>query len=350
MNIFELTRILNEAKKRNKNNDEEGTSKGVKIPEELKVTKDELNKTTKNFVLNAAKEGSHDNNPDVIEKAEIALRRAESFIEDKNAELMTGGNEKVRNLFMSSYEKLKKIGLYRQWMDKVIENSVSTDFNGITEGEKISFKEINPLFTENFIPLLYSFRGGNDISRGSGEFLMRLVFACLGNESQVAKKIDNGDVKTGDITVGNTTYEIKANNGRLDSMRKSSPEQLVEKILRLVKIFINKNRFQTRNNKLVNRTTMTNEQFSKYVLRAWFQTIKENSIGQSNNQIKLILVNKKHFMIISEDSIDECVKHLKISIPQWMVDRVLKEQQIENGDVINVKDISLDRTIKISLR
>ena len=33
-------------------------------------------------------------------------------------------NKIVRELFVGSYEKLKKIGLYRQWMNKVIKNPV----------------------------------------------------------------------------------------------------------------------------------------------------------------------------------------------------------------------------------
>ena len=124
---------------------------------------------------------------------------------------------------------------------------------------------------------------------------------------------------------------------------------MVEKIARLVKIFIGKQRFETKNGKVVNRTSMSNEQFSKYVLQAWFQTVKENS-GQNSRNIKLILVNKEGFLIISEDTIEECVKHLKLSIPRWMVDKVLEEDIMNNGGTINVKDISLDRTIKISLR
>lgn len=75
---------------------------------------------------------------------------------------------------------------------------------------------------------MYSFRGGNNIARGSGEFLMRLVFGCLGVETEVAKKVDDSDIKTGDIktknVTHNVTYEIKANDGRLDSMSKSTPE------------------------------------------------------------------------------------------------------------------------------
>lgn len=341
MNIFELTRILNEAKARNEH---------VKVPEELKSTETELKKTANNFV----KDVSVTEDPEAIEQAEIALRRAESFIEDKNVELTNedSDNKIVRQLFVGCYEKLKKIGLYRKWMNEVIKNPVSDGFGGIADGKKISFREINPLFTPNFIPLLYSFRGGNDIARASGEFLMRLVFACLGIETEVAKKVDDSDIKTGDIktkNAKNVTYEIKANNGRLDSMSKSTPEQLVEKIARLVKIFIGKQRFETKNGKVINRTSMSNEQFSKYVLQAWFQTVKENS-GQNSRNIKLILVNKEGFLIISEDTIEECVKHLKLSIPKWMVDKVLENDIMSNGGTINIKDISLDRTIKISLK
>ena len=338
MNIFELTRILNEAKTKNEQ---------VKVPEELKTTETELKKTANNFV----KEVSVTEDPEAIEQAEIALRRAESFIEDKNVELANGENDKeiVRELFVGSYEKLKKIGLYRQWMDKVIKNPVNDAFGGISDGKKISFREINPLFTPNFIPLLYSFRGGNNIARGSGEFLMRLVFGCLGIETEVAKKVDESDIKTGDIKTKNATYEIKAHNGRLDSMSKSTPEQLVEKIVRLVEIFIRRQRFDTKNGRVVNRTSMSNEQFSKYVLQAWFQTVKENG-GQNSKNIKLILVNKEGFLIISEDTIEECVKHLKLSIPRWMVDKVLENDIMSNGGTINIKDISLDRTIKISLK
>ena len=338
MNIFELTRILNEAKTK---------KESVKVPQELKATETELKKTANNFVKDVS--GTED--PETIEQAEIALRRAESFIEDKNVELTNEENDNkiVRKLFIGSYEKLKKIGLYRQWMDKVIKNPVNDAFGGISDGKKISFREINPLFTPNFIPLLYSFRGGNNIARGSGEFLMRLVFGCLGIETEVAKKVDDSDIKTGDIKTKNVTYEIKANNGRLDSMSKSTPEQLVEKIARLVKIFIDRQRFDTKNGRVVNRTSMSNEQFSKYVLKSWFQTVKENG-GQNSKNVKLILVNKEGFLIISEDTIEECVKHLKLSIPRWMVDKVLENDIMSNGGTINIKDISLDRTIKISLK
>lgn len=333
MNIFELTRILNEM-------DENKTR--------VELAGNNLKKTVDAFVTDFKTNPKSDEKLAVynLRKARQFISNADEWSEDnfkKSIGVDDTNNQLVDQLFrkqhiLYSTNTIHKFKTFKSIIEILQDNKVPIEFikefvNTVKQNEKIiiddgkviSFEEVNQYLTSQIVSDLYKIKTP-DISKGAGEFLMKLVIFSLTGELPVHNE------GAGDISFNGKDYEIKSVGGRLDS----KDEQLESDFIEIMKSWIAQG--FSLNGQKTKRVTGAggknyNDSFNPIqFLSKWFKR---------NGNLNLIVVSKKGFLIINKDNLESAANHIYIQVPEWM-------EKAAKGQAYS-KNIGLDRTIKISL-
>lgn len=317
MNIFELTRILNETNEI-----------------DIQKSKRSLKSTTDWVVRKKIQElGSEPTQKKEKELSELEdnLDRAKSFIvslskqeneisKNKNTSIVEFLTKKKTKKDKNNLEKLRDVGITHSWITNFLNNeNVSLDLSsGYHSWEECCAGLLSPNYVQRFFNL-----SKNNV--GAGEFLIMMLALRIGKK---ASNPSNG--QGGDIIIDGINYEIKGNYGRLDGTQIDDVADIIDNHkqwgfqIDTEDTADGSNKFpsiQTRENNLVNA-----------FISAFF--------NGRNKSGKLLVVNTEGYYVIEQgQKITD--GRIKITIPGWMRYYAYTKTVSPHNDN--------DRTIKISL-
>lgn len=318
MNIFELTRILNEAK-----------------VEEIMQSKKELNLTTNDVVEEVIAKANKEQNPKkkerILDDFDDNLDRAKSFIISLEKQIEGIDNHDNKNLTMflnKNIERLRNVGITQTWIMKFLntENVTFDLSHGFHRWEQCCPELLKPRYVEKFFNMSRN-------TKGPGEFLLELL-GLKTNKNTVKPETGQG----GDINIDGINYEVKGGSGRLDGTQLNDVCKIIRQNPNTIGFQIDVENTPKEEIKSILATKpFTGVQTQDKNLVYTF--LSEFFKGR-NKSGKLIVVNVKGYYVIEqEQKIDDEI--IKITIPRWIRYYAYTEEVLPHNDN--------DRMIKISI-
>ena len=301
MNIFELTRILNETNEL-----------------DIQKSKRSLKATTDWVVRKKIQElGSEPTQKKEKELSELEdnLDRAKSFIvslDKQKSKIGAHRNDNLVKFLENKIESLRNVGITHSWiMNFLNSKNVTLDLSpGYHNWQECCEGLLSPKFVQRFFNLSKN-------SIGSGEFLLLLLALKTGKNASKPEKGQGGD-----LNIDGMNYEVKGIQGRLDVdvNNRGSSNVLNAHVIKTLKGQTDWGSSKIRNNEIINS-----------LLGVFF--------NNRNKEGDLIVVNPKGYYVI-KNGVPITDNRIEIIVPQWL-------RYAAYGREIPFNDN--DRTIKISL-